>query len=753
MALEPKGHILITSPTGALRSLPPTAEGPPSWSEELYGGYAEFNLPLNAAVGDLPLITYGDRVEFWANGIRLYRGYINDREPQEADPSKILLSGFGRMFDLSLITCTAPIVRDSTADLTDIFNDIVLLWVDDVFDSSVMAVSTVLSGVNVSSFDPTGKTVKQAFDDLCDLSGGTVCWGVGVDAGTGKDLLYLRLIGDTTHVVSIPGRDASSTGGGVKTSEIKNALELTGGDMERWRQNLLPNADFERLTPSGDSDNNGLVFGNLLVNPGFEIGSTHDGWTSSGWTRTGTAHVFTKQNGLPGSNAIVDPDAYSGTWSIEISDSAEEANQVVSGVVAGHKYGIRAHICPSDHFTAGTAHVLVEWFDVGLSRIRQDDLEMIVDSQIYQRFENAFIAPALSDSCEIRLVVASGGSSLMFDAISFWDADEPVQKGWFADLVGTATVDMDWNATGAKHGVYCIKATVAGSDNSGSNEVIIRPTARFPVVPGDRYSFYTWLKTSGISAHDGAFRMKFYDSSDTLLLTFTYSFTGSGLPSWTFGYVFGTAKVVDSTTHILWIDIPSDALPSYMTVEVALQADGDWYMDACTLMNDRGILELFDGEDSTHAPGDGTVAYLRDGPLFITFNAEDLITALDDAEANDSWNLYRRRTATETVDSIVSYPAAKRFARPYLLSRAKKSFRPVVTIVGAERNLHTGDNARLLGDSGATLSGGDDLPIARIRGSIDGSGPVTQSTESGKGQLTVPSLIRQAAKEELARKR
>ncbi len=724
------GEVIVFSGSGARKWLPPDAVDSPRWTEELYGGYGEFSVSLNAKPTDLTHLVAGDRVEVWENGNRLYRGYITDRNTLLGSPDRREIKGYGRMFDLTNLLCTAPVILSASSDLADIFAQIVLLWVRPQFDDSQLLMATVVTGVPVPSFDCTGKTVKQALDDLCDLAPGTVCWGVGVDTATGKDLLYLRLIGEAVHILSVPGRDVTAQSGETNTSDIKNALELTGGDMVWWRQNLLPNADFEKSVGAGDVDGNGLVYGNLLINGGFESGGVHNSWGLTGWTRVSAASA--KQNG---GTPATDPDAFSGTWCVELSDISEETYQQVT-VQAGRHYGIRFFLRPSDTFTAADGAVYIEWYDGTSTLLRQDILSANVATASWERFDGEYVAPVGAVTAEIRLKSIAG--SLQYDAVSFWEADTAAQKEWALLRTGDATVVADWVAVGAKHGVYCVRATVTGTDTSGDNEITLTPTGTIPLVAGGRYEFFVWAKTSGQSTHQGVLRVTFQKTDGTAIGTpREYVFSGTGLPDWTWGYLFGTA--------------PQDT--AMASIEVVMQSDGDWYFDTFTLMDDRGTLELFDGADASHAPGDGTVIYLPDGPLSLTFEVADLITSVEDTEAHDSATVYGRRVAKETVESIVTFADAQRFAKPYLLNRSKQQQKPVITLVGSKRDIRTGEGVRLVGEEGPALSGGKELPIVRIQGEIDSAGLVTQAVEMGRAQATLSALIRQAAKEEITRKR
>lgn len=734
-------QVIITSATGGRRSVPPEAVGAAQWNEEFYGGYNDFSLQLNCRTTELPAIAVTDRVEVFCSGVLEYRGYIQERGRQIGVPDSLLIKGYGLLFNLSLITCTAPIFLTSSADLVDAFDAIVTNWVRPVFSSAVLPTDTVLTGVSVRTFDATGKTVQEALNDICDLSAGTVHWGVGVDPGTGKDLLYLRLVGDRTRVISVPGAAVSASAGDTNAADVANALWLTGGTMEPQNQNLLTNADFEQVTDPGDADSFGVALGNLLTNPGFEVGGIGSGWGLTGWTQVGSG-ASAKHNGDSDGGAdgdAGDPPAYSGDWCIELSDSTEEAQQAIGVVQAGREYGFRGYARPSDIYTATTGQVFIEWYDAGARLIRQDQILCPVTTASWQRWEGLFIAPPLATNALVRLKCFD--LHTMWDAISFWDNDEPAQAGWTQHTTGVATCLMDWNDSDPPlHGVYDIEATVSGTDGTTSNEAVITPVALVPVVPGAKYVFFAWAKTTS-NPHSGHLRLKFFLADGITYATdptystpppqfYSFGFTGTGIPDWTSGFVFGTA--------------PRTA--ALATVEMVMWSDGIWKWDALTMMDDRGLADLM--PVGSVAPGDGTAPYQPDGPLYLYFRAGDEISSMEDSEAHDSVSDFGLREGRESADSIITFANAKKFAHAYLLRRSKADVRPTVTVEGPDMDLRTGDNIRLLGPDGPALSDGKILPVARIRGTIDNGGKLSRACELGKPQPTFQGLMRAAALDE-----
>jgi hypothetical protein len=345
-----------------------------------------------------------------------------------------------------------------------------------------------------------------------------------------------------------------------------------------------------------------------------------------------------------------------------------------------------------------------------------------------------FVAPALAAKAEIQLK-CDVGWSIMYDALSFWLADQPAQSDWKVRVKGDATVVMDWAYNPAYHGLYCVRATVSDADNTGNHSVILSPRETIVIAAGGKYFFFVWARTTS-NPHLGKLRLRYINSSGATTGDIkVYTFSGSGIGSWASGFVWGSA--------------PGDAVS--VQVEIELQSDGDWYFDALTLMEDRGLSEL--GVSGLEAPGDGVHAYIPDGVLSLLFRAEDVVSVGESAEVNGSATSYGTREGRETAESIRSYADAVRFAKSYFLNRAIVKHRPALTLSGLERRVLPGNYVRLVGDDGPALSGGFLLPVSRIRSSVSGEGLISQLLDIGERKADIPALLLQAARSEVLRVR
>lgn len=750
---------LVFDPNGRRRSLGEDATGAATWGKELMGGFAEFSATLNAEPDALTSIGPRDRVEVWQAGRRLYRGYVQERRRELSVLGRLPLRGNGLMANLDKLYCDTT--YPAGGDLRTIVKDVLRRYVRGVLPSAHLRPLYQAGpvGVHIGRCDARGKSVAAVLTELCELASadaaGPWVWGFEVndDGATetevglpvvfapGCDALYLRRVGArrSVCVFSAPGREVVSAAGGEDASQIVNRLRLTGGEMQPYRRNLLPNADFERLVEPDATTQDGLAAGNLIENAGFEIGSTHSGGTQS-WTLENNASV--KQNGGTAWSII----AFQGEWCLELSDNTETAKQTVTGLLGGRRYRLLYALRPSMGLNNVNGSVQIEWKNASGTVLRTDTHSGFCYQAAWNAFEAEYVAPANTASAVVHLLCGTGGA-VVYDAAQLVDLDAPGQDSWEVLSKGTATVAVDWAGQDAKNGAYCPVITVTGADTSGNNEIVLRPLKPIPVDASRSYYFCVWAKMAPFATtHAGVIRLRWKESNNSDRGDPTeQSFSGTGLGTWASANIFGTA--------------PSGAVSVWP--ELVMRANGVWQWDALTLMEQRGLRELlidvpgtFGFEVATlRAPGADGVPYVPDGNLQIVFDAADVVDAATDADVHNSAAIWGLRVGAESAETITTREQAGQFALSYFLSRGKSKRQATAGVVvgenGHDGDVWPGDKGRLAGEKGQALAGGETLTVMRVSGAADGNGLVTLTTELGTKLETDLSLMYRAVREEI----
>ena len=704
---------------GKRRGIAPERFGAASWTIEARGGLGEFSLAMNARTTELSEIVQGDRVEIWDGPQLVYVGNIEERTRQKGKPDLLQLKGYGPLFRLEKLP--ARINQQGTKDIGALASAIISTSVSPYL--SALAVDIDLTtGFVLDGFTAIGKSVAAALTDLVAYTGGAWVWGVDFDADR-KYRLYLRPVNTVVNrVISVPGVRTLSASGQHNGADASNRARFRGGEAP-YGGNLLANASFEN--PNVADEETGL---NLLKNGNFESGSpVQDAWSIPDWTQESAASA--KERGQSG-----EEDPFEGDWHVETDASGVgEAfyQEVVTTILAGHKYRLVHHARPQGGSTAGGSTELYWRNGAGSYILTNPDglgtswLPIDCTVAAYEKFTGTWTAPAWATGFRVRSLLNLGGGQMYWDKYSFFDLAAATQQKWKATLLGSAGAVFDWAHTdNAFDGGTSVEVVVTGS-NTTTNRVRIEPTETSEIVPGARYLWSIFYQCTG-AAPAGRLEIEYFkqDGSRARIDNLPFSH-GSAVSVW--------------TTQALIATAPTDAVSA--KCRLYLEADGTWLLDGATLADTRGLA----GVPGVDAP------YQAGTTLYALYKAEDLVTALEDAEVNGSFAAlgWREQAGEVKAESITTMADLERFAKGWFLTHTRAQRQPIVTVTAPSALLWPTDLVRLEGEDGPQLTGNQALPIARIRGT--GGGIITYGLELGREKPTIEALIQQTARAEIGK--
>ena len=227
------------------------------------------------------------------------------------------------------------------------------------------------------------------------------------DPTSGQQYFYISNSGGTKYVIwasiegtsnywvacsnGVVGENASlPTSGDCPIADITPTLTPTSGPSN------TPTPTVVVATPTPTPSPTPIPGGNLLINPGFESGST-------GWV------------GVSGGASVVTTQFHSGTRSLEILQPASGSytvNQVVS-VVAGQNYALSGWIKTA--LSASSAQIRVFWRDSGGATLLTTAVGSQTGTKNWVQFSTSVTAPSGSATAEFRLSVNAGTGAAWFD--------------------------------------------------------------------------------------------------------------------------------------------------------------------------------------------------------------------------------------------------------------------------------------------------------------------------------------------------
>lgn len=254
------------------------------------GGYANGTLQTLIPWEDLQFIgtEYVD-IRLW--GQFVYRGYLKMPQNEIGVPERASPTLYGLMEFLNGYQVRRCYCYGAEANFATIFQQIIADYVKKanrlpnvIIDNASAAALNITTG----SFCAKGKSVSQAFNQLCDAAPNQLIWGCDVDQ-YGNDRLYLRprTIDEKYKFSCGEGGNIKSFVSALDTTALYNRVHVIGATLDNTTTlppNLMPNSSFEDCTTSGEFTTN------VLLNPGFDLdnGGTRPG---AGWHTQGDPSI------------------------------------------------------------------------------------------------------------------------------------------------------------------------------------------------------------------------------------------------------------------------------------------------------------------------------------------------------------------------------------------------------------------------------------------------------------------------------
>ncbi len=678
--------ITLFGTDGKRKNLPAKNITAVSWTEERYGGWADFNVDTAARIDELANVVTGDTVEFRLGGKLLYRGEITSRKRTLSDPDKLALSGYGRLLRVGRIIARKRYASaEYGEDVALLFRDLARDWVQPDQPSLVIAAEPL--GTNLTAVDAWERKLKDVFDDLTQASGNAGVWGVdavddAASADFGKDRLYVHPISSTAdYTIMVPGNNVTEASGGQDTADVVNVVHIQGGAPKF--PNLLTNGSFEKPVYGGDQG-----VGNLLLDPGFD--------TQDHWNFFGTDPSYVKTNDFAGQT-------YSGDYMLLTDHSGEGASQTVTtGVVQGRDYVLSAHARQQNaSFTAqSTGRVTLNWLDSGgntVSTVTISESVIAPPSSAWEYYETVVRPPANAAGAKVSVqCVALGSNGICWDQVGLVDTTIISQDAWDTVAFGDAKiVAQNWVSQDSHGGGYCLDLSAQASDADGHDlHLEAKNEAKFTVLGGQDVVFQAWFKSPpGVTSNPKMFlevHTNRTDGSDNPFFLTKYVIpAGSGWADWT---------PISCTHHFA-----GDS--GYGRAYITFRGSGEVLID-----------DLCMRDASVYDPANPAAFFIEDGNYEVVLRASDLFAG-DPANVlvQQSEATYGARAEIESQSDLTNLIDATNWARAYLLTHALPPVMPTVTLADDLRPFRCGQVVRLAGRDGAALSGGNDLAIARIR--------------------------------------
>ncbi len=716
-------HVRLFSSAKIRKHLDPQDVGPPRWNEEVFGGFADFSMAVYVATPSSSPIQETDYIEVWDDGILQYRGKVTQVTPKEGSgPVQCDVTGYGRMTDLTTMLARGVYEYAGYVDVSQAFSDMAS-EVQQRYPDIIVEVNTI--GVNMDSLDATFTTMQQAMSSLLAPCVGQAAFGFDVDQ-YGNDRLYLRKVDITTaadYSIPVPSPTAGARESKRDVADVVNSVLVKGGS-PKYPQ-LLPNGSFEQVQRAGVGSMN------ILKNPGFEQSSPLE-WT----LQSGASRKKGQDSGKPPANT--------GSYFIELDNIGEACNQNEGNpsvnIIPGHQYRISFYMRPEqyiDHSSPPVVTATLKWTDSSGHVITgAPTISVTTPSdnsvQAYQPFEAFGICPLgypTLNGYDIT-IEATGGDventkGACIDDVSLNDVSLIGTAGW--ELIpqlnggnpGGATINAySWAALDAKDGRHCLFVDVTSSDSDGHDiHLQIQPQYFCPVTGGTPYEQLAFVKSYNGEVLPKVFlETQYYNSKGQNVGNNRHSFENGGVPA------------LDWTAYQSLTTSDNNAVKA--EVYLTFRGSGRMYIDCMSFRE-------YQADDQVT----GDIVYLPPGNLAYQFNAEDLVSSIDNAAVHNSVTTYGRREKVENAPVIVRYSDAKAAAKTYLLGAAWLSPGPALELYDDDRVVRSWNTVAVVGSMSAAYGGGSTLAAGRI--SVDYSRNIrTRKIELSRPITTLDDIMR-----------
>jgi hypothetical protein len=617
-----------------------------------------------------------ERVDVWLWDEPAYRGYLRVAQRLMDSPEVAAPTFYGMVALLDGYQVKRKLAYGCATDIATIFRDLALAYVkqaDRFPDITIEAGEAI--GVTLTEYDGRGKSVAEAFNELCDLAPAQCIWGVEMDSARPipGDTLYIRpkpadpayiyAIGDNVRALTYP----------EDTNEVANRLIIEGGPVEQ--PNLAVNGGFEQLMPASESQ------GNWLLNESFDdLADPSVHWTLAGPDPT------IQFPGNPGASGS----ARTGDHWLELDEVDESASQTVF-IVPGRAYTAAcwARLESSDEPNAFTLTLeglnAADGVVTSVYATFNSVSTPALDSAVYHRYTVDDDWSAEPTVVKARITVTAGGGShaddgVLIDDLGIYETCGVAQETWRAIPTGDATiVDLDWDSTGTattppRSGGLCVHLQCDGiAVSADTGELYYLPSKSPSVQARERYSLALWWHVDGEGAgvddalSIGAVSIDSANNQGTVW----ESATAIGNPSgWT----------------LIRLDIMTESDTARLQLFIRARTERNLYLDDVMLVQGEVPEEV--EEDGGYWTGE---SYER------TIDVEDaLLTGMLDADVEDSIALYGEREAPASNELITDLETMLAFASGQFNARSLPRIEAVLEIFAARELIAQAGRVRLI---------------------------------------------------------
>lgn len=737
-------QVIVTSHDGTQRRrLPARNIGIPTWAIERFGGYAEFTLPTTLPFLAGTNILIDDRVEYWSQGVRLYRGYVTAITPSNEDPPKLLFAGYG----VSKSVRELPSLRDYA--FPGGAYPLNLAWAkvtQDVLNAAAgpggLPLVTTLDAEDIGPGGPTiaslaarNKIFGDVIDNLMTSAANLSIWGgdVGPDNG---DRLYFRGIqaaAPPTHVIPVPSRRVEKSVSERQAGDIINQVLISGG-APQWPQYLF-NGNFEEPVWQQEGS------GNLVKNGDFEENTI--------WSYGGSGLGARRRQAFYQFSGPINAVPFSGGWFLDLQEVGGTATATYAqALVAGNTYVLSAQAARETDANAASGTVTLTLLDSGGGTIQTVTMAIAPPGNAYSYYQASFLAPAGVASITIEAeCLAQGTTSLIVDDIELYDVSVLYQAGW-----GLTLADAVHNTIYAQNYAYdlspwdgatCVYLDL-GCPDSNNHDIKLEPLAssRFKVTAAQEFVFSGWFNSPPASTNPNIpkFRMemRFYDSSGNLI-------QHTGYPSLTFtpgDAATGLNPAIPATVFTGWIQLQMTC--SAPSGAVSADANITWRGTGSLLIDGLSV------QDQTQPPPATPAQYVVSGNVSYFIRASDAGLA-DYRTANglsnpapyvDSETTFGWHCTNVSNENIITLADGYAVADVLFSASALPIYRPKTSLLGDVGPYWPGETVSLQGALGPIICP-ETLPIVRIRGMYDGIVRlgIEQERESADEMLAIQKII------------
>ena len=534
MAITPDIDVRLFDVTGKRKRLPSTWLESVDFSLSERGGCIDGQIALQCRWENLQLAgtEYVD-ISLW--GSLIYRGWVRQPQNDIGIPERATLNLYGGMELLNGYQ-----VQRNYAFLPGQSIELVFLALVQDFALRSYPVSRLTGwttdytgvaalGITVAQFQPSGRTLSQALNDLCDLAPGQLIWGCEID-GSGNNRIYLRPRVTAVTRTYVVGKNVTMLTYPVDATQVVNRVIVTGGPIQPPNlPNLLSNPSFEEITQPGESTSN------LLLNPGFEANNSGS-----------------PNNWVVGNNPTVSTvTPRTGSNSLDMDNNPSAPESIYQDVLISGAQLVYQSCWANISTGTATLTLSLQAFDGGNNSLGTANAvanlnAATMGAYVWQHIQTSWTMPANTAKVRVtyELTTLVGGGAINVDDCSFW-TQQTTSKNWALGLPSGAYVNaiqwdfgnylLDANEQAPFDGDLMIKCQPVITGGAGSYVEITTDTAN--QVSINAYTTYTVafrLQTGNLgSAGSAACGVRIYNSSGGLVSTNVATATAITKNAWT----------------------------------------------------------------------------------------------------------------------------------------------------------------------------------------------------------------------------